>query len=96
MLSVDQRIKDIRKELKSLEENDADVYSIIKRKRCLSEALIEKDPPEYFEAIKLKGEIVIWLERELGPDHEVTMAEKRSMLRMKSNYRNFLKTLNSP
>ena len=95
LISADQRIEDYRKELKDLQNNDADTILIISCKRNLSEALIEKDPPEYFEAIKLKSEILIWFQRELGPDHEVVIEERHLLLTLKQKYREHLGKLKS-
>ena len=60
LISVDQRIEDFRTELKGLENNGADGFDIMCCKVSLSSALVEKDPPEYFEAIKHHGEILTW------------------------------------
>ena len=97
-ISVDQRIEDYRKELKNLDNNGADGFDIMTCKVCLpmvSEALVEKDPPEYFEAIKLHGEQLTWLERAFGSDHDILLGSKERFVVLKREYRDYLKTLNS-
>ena len=95
LISVDQRIEDYRKELKSLENNGADGFDIMTCKVCLSEALVEKDPPDFFEAIKLHGEQLTWLERAFGSDHDIVLGSKERFVVLKREYRDYLKTLNS-
>ena len=93
LISVDQRIEDFRKELKDSENNGTDCWSIVSCKGKLIDALLEKDPPEYFEAIKLKSEIYSLMERALGADYEIVMRTKHDLSNLKREYRNFLKSL---
>lgn len=94
LITIDEQVEDIRKRLKDFERAGADGLDIVDCKSRLSDALIKKDPPEYFEAIKLRGEILTWLERALGPDHDLVRITKRDLSDLKQDYRHFLKRLN--
>ena len=70
-------------------------YDQIRIKVNLARALTELDPPEYFEAIRLQGEVVAETKLMHGPEHNLFLSNERLLAKVKEEYRAYLKSVAS-
>ena len=95
LVSIDQRVEDLRTKLDYLKSTDGEIYLVRSCIVFLCDALMLKDPPEYFETIKLYGEMFAVLERDLGSEHLFVQEAKTRLLDLKREYREYLEKLKS-
>lgn len=82
-------VKQLREELAAQTKPHAQMLI----KANLSRALTKLDPPEYFEAIKLLGEVFAATKRLFGPEHILSLSATQQLANAKEEYRAYLKSV---
>ena len=65
----------------------------VRIKMNLARALTKLDPPEYFEAIKLRGEVAAATKLVFGPEHITSLASNQQLNQVKEEYRAYLQSI---